>query len=216
MEFLSLLFDFLWLIASYIITVIVYIFTYVPLLELFLGLVAGITFLPWISLIFPVDGRPPLGLFMVSILTGFATYHVGYPYAPNYVIGGFVVACLFLIIPFMVAKFLDKRNERKYWSSDEDPAYEASEKSQTEKMHARIRELENELKAQKSGENDPYKILGIKSSATLDEAVKTHRKLVRKYHPDLAATTTDEIQRLAEERLRQINDALDMIKKLKS
>ncbi len=55
---------------------------------------------------------------------------------------------------------------------------------------------------------DPYKVLGVSPNASEEEITKAYRRLVKKYHPDL--NPGDET---AQERMREINQAYDMIKK---
>lgn len=58
---------------------------------------------------------------------------------------------------------------------------------------------------------DPYKVLGISRDAT-DEQVKTaYRELARKYHPD--KYVNNPLADLAQEKMKQINEAYDMILK---
>lgn len=58
---------------------------------------------------------------------------------------------------------------------------------------------------------DPYKVLGVSPSAT-DEEIKTaYRQLAKKYHPD--RYRGHDLQDLAGEKLKQINEAYDVIQK---
>ena len=59
---------------------------------------------------------------------------------------------------------------------------------------------------------DPYKVLGIDSSATDDEVKKAYRKMAMKYHPDRVAGMSEELQRNAAEQMKEINEAYDVIK----
>ena len=59
---------------------------------------------------------------------------------------------------------------------------------------------------------DPYRVLGIDSSATDDEVRKAYRKMAMKYHPDRVAGMSEELQRNAAEQMKEINQAYDVIK----
>lgn len=59
---------------------------------------------------------------------------------------------------------------------------------------------------------DPYRVLGIDSSATDDEVKKAYRRMVKRYHPDTVANMSEEIQRNAAEQMKEINDAYASIK----
>ena len=59
--------------------------------------------------------------------------------------------------------------------------------------------------------SDPYKTLGIDRTATDEEVKKAYRELARKYHPDNYVNTP--LSDLAEEKMKEINEAYDMIRK---
>ncbi len=56
---------------------------------------------------------------------------------------------------------------------------------------------------------DPYKVLGVSSSATDEEVKDAYRKLAKKYHPDQYAESP--LKELADEKMKEINEAYDTI-----
>lgn len=58
-----------------------------------------------------------------------------------------------------------------------------------------------------------YAVLGISPSATNDEVKAAYRKMAMKNHPDKVATLGPEVQKAAEEKFRQIQEAYESIKK---
>lgn len=54
--------------------------------------------------------------------------------------------------------------------------------------------------------NDPYKVLGVSSSASQDEIKSAYRKLAKQYHPDLHPNDPD-----AALKMNEINEAYDML-----
>lgn len=58
---------------------------------------------------------------------------------------------------------------------------------------------------------DPYKILGVSRDASDEDIKKAYRSLARKYHPDNYAGS--DLADLAEERMKEINEAYDAIVK---
>ncbi len=62
--------------------------------------------------------------------------------------------------------------------------------------------------------NDPYKVLNVKPTATDAEIKQAYRDLVRKYHPDNYAQNP--LSDLAEEKMKEINEAYDTIMKQRS
>lgn len=63
---------------------------------------------------------------------------------------------------------------------------------------------------------DPYKVLGIDSSATDDDVKRAYRKMAMKYHPDRVAGMSEEMQRNAAEQMKEINEAYEQIKQRRS
>ena len=56
---------------------------------------------------------------------------------------------------------------------------------------------------------DPYAVLGVPKTASVDEVKKAYRDLARKYHPD--NYVNNPLADLAEEKMKEINEAYDAI-----
>jgi len=61
---------------------------------------------------------------------------------------------------------------------------------------------------------DPYEVLGVSQNASDDEIKKAYRTLARKYHPD--NYQDNPLADLAEEKMKEINEAYDLITKTRS
>ncbi len=61
---------------------------------------------------------------------------------------------------------------------------------------------------------DPYSVLGVDPSASDEEVKKAYRELARKYHPD--NYQNNPLADLAEEKMKEINEAYDTITKSRS
>jgi DnaJ like chaperone protein len=61
--------------------------------------------------------------------------------------------------------------------------------------------------------NSDYKILGIESTATLEEIKKAYRQMAIRYHPDKVAQLGEEYQKGAKEKFQKIQEAYENIKK---
>ena len=58
-----------------------------------------------------------------------------------------------------------------------------------------------------------YKILGIDSNETDDEVKKAYREMAKKYHPDKVAYLGEDVRKSAEQKLQEVNEAYEKIKK---
>ncbi|NCA80766.1 MAG: hypothetical protein EOM76_11400, partial [Sphingobacteriia bacterium] len=57
----------------------------------------------------------------------------------------------------------------------------------------------------------PYNVLGVPNTASDDEIKQAYRELARKYHPD--KYINNPLADLAQDKMKQINEAYDMIMK---
>lgn len=62
--------------------------------------------------------------------------------------------------------------------------------------------------------SDPYSVLGVKPEASDEEIKRAYRELARKYHPD--NYQNNPLADLAEEKMKEINEAYDTITKMRS
>lgn len=63
------------------------------------------------------------------------------------------------------------------------------------------------------GATDPYKVLGVESTATDEEVKKAYRRMAMRYHPDKVENLGEEMKKNATEQFRAINEAYETIKK---
>ena len=70
----------------------------------------------------------------------------------------------------------------------------------------------NKRSRTESYDKDPYRVLGIDSSATDEEVKRAYRKMAMKYHPDRVSGMSEEMQRNASEQMKEINEAYEVIK----
>ena len=61
-----------------------------------------------------------------------------------------------------------------------------------------------------------YRILGVQQSASIDEIKAAYRKLAIKFHPDKYATQSPQVQKDAEQKFKEVNQAYDIIKKARN
>lgn len=62
--------------------------------------------------------------------------------------------------------------------------------------------------------SNPYEILGVSENASDEEIKKAYRKLAKQYHPD--NYTDNPLKNLADEKMKEINDAYDTIQKMRA
>ena len=73
-----------------------------------------------------------------------------------------------------------------------------------EKAHA---EGDQEPDSSRFDSNDPFTVLGVDRTASVETIKKAYRELVNKYHPDKVDHLGEEFKALAEKRFKQIQQA---------
>ena len=99
-----------------------------------------------------------------------------------------------------------------------DGIFSKSEKSVLEAIGAVIRLNNSDINSviamfYKETDESAYAVLGISPNATDDEVKTAYRRMAMKNHPDKVASLGPEVQKAAEEKFRQIQDAYDTIKR---
>jgi DnaJ like chaperone protein len=99
-----------------------------------------------------------------------------------------------------------------------DGIFSKSEKSVLEAIGAVIRLSNTDINSviamfYKETDESAYAVLGISPNATDDEVKSAYRRMAMKNHPDKVATLGPEVQKAAEEKFRQIQDAYETIKR---
>ena len=99
-----------------------------------------------------------------------------------------------------------------------DGNFSKSEKSVLEAIGAVIRLQNSDINSviamfYRENDESAYAVLGISPNATDDEVKSAYRRMAMKNHPDKVATLGPEVQKAAEEKFRQIQDAYEIIKR---
>ncbi len=70
---------------------------------------------------------------------------------------------------------------------------------------------ENRTAEKENAPRSPYDILGVSPSATQNEIKTAYRKLASQYHPDKVAHLGEELQKLADQRFKEIQHAYEQL-----
>lgn len=62
-------------------------------------------------------------------------------------------------------------------------------------------------------EEDYYRVLGVEPGADFDRIKSAYRQLSRQYHPDKVSHLGEEFRKVAEEKMKEINEAYQALKK---
>lgn len=76
----------------------------------------------------------------------------------------------------------------------------------------RVREPQGGSSSQSGGGRaEALKVLGLDSTATAEDIKKAYRDMTKRFHPDVHAGSSRDVQELAEEKMRQVNAAYDLL-----
>jgi DnaJ-domain-containing protein 1 len=62
-----------------------------------------------------------------------------------------------------------------------------------------------------SAYNEALSVLGLSGDVTQEEIKQAYRRMTKKFHPDVHATASIDIQELAEEKMRKVNEAYEIL-----
>jgi DnaJ-domain-containing protein 1 len=58
---------------------------------------------------------------------------------------------------------------------------------------------------------EALRVLGLDANATPEEIKRAYREMTKKFHPDVHAGSSRDVQELAEEKMRQVNAAYEVL-----
>ncbi len=129
-----------------------------------------------------------------------------------WIIGAVYVICPYDILPdfFIGPGFLDDLFVLGlifWWNSKRKRNYQKSTAS------CNTGRAKGSTEEYRTDEDDPYKILGLKRGASVEEIKAAYKKLVAQYHPDKVQHLGPEFQQLAQEKFITIQQAYDRLVK---
>ena len=106
-----------------------------------------------------------------------------------------------------------RRREREQQNEREEAKRQQEQRRREEEARDRQKQHEEAKRQQEArSECKWWEVLGISPEATLADAQKAYRLMMRQYHPDKVAGLGPELIQLAEQKSRELNAALDQAK----
>ena len=122
-----------------------------------------------------------------------------YDLIPDFLIGGGWIDDLIVLGLLWWYHFIYRRKNQVYQQNDQGYRYSTNEESRG-------------FRGGRDEDENPYKILGVKNNATMEEIRTAYRRLANQYHPDKVVHLGDEFRILAEKRFKDIQKAYQTLK----
>lgn len=117
-----------------------------------------------------------------------------------------------LVLFFIYWNFIRKNRRYAPGSSGADPGSQSHGQNSSNRQYQQYRQsstYQGTSQGQTTRKKDPYSILEIPPTATIEEIKRAYRQQANRYHPDKVAHLGEEFQALAKEKFQEIQQAYE-------